>query len=292
MEISYYPGCTLKTKAINFETSALALLEKLDVKAIELKDWNCCGVMFSQSQDNLMKQLAPIRTLIRAKESGRDRLLTLCSMCYNTLKRSALFIQENEDKRDKINDFMDLEETEYFGNEIEVVNILTLLDEIDKDKLKASIVKDAKDLKVATYYGCLLTRPKEVAIDNVEDPQIMENLLEAAGCKPVYFPFKTECCASFQVVSRKDIARERTRKIVDSARKNGAEMILLACPLCEYNLDKLQKELNEEASIFETLPFLYVTQLLAILAGVDPEINDYSKHYIDPRPVLERKGLL
>ena len=291
MEISYFPGCTLKTKALNFEKTALALLELLDVKPVELKQWYCCGVSFSLSEDNLMLQLAPIRTLIKTKEAGSDRLLTLCSMCYNTLKRAQIFLKEDPERVKKVNDFMYRETTEYYGDEVEVVHILKLMEEVGAEKIKQNIKKKV-NLKVAPYYGCLLLRPKEVAIDNSEQPQIMEQLLEVAGCEVVDFPFKTECCCSYQIVDKRGLVKKRTEKIINSAVKNGAEVIVLSCPLCGYNLDAVQKEIKEENPEFKTIPVLYFTQLLSLMAGLSPELNDFSLHYIDPKPILEREGLL
>lgn len=292
MEISYFPGCTLKTKAVNFENTALAVLKKFDIDAKELNNWFCCGAVFSLASDNLMYQLSSIRTLIKAKETGNKRLLTLCSMCYNTLKRAALLVQNDEEKRKKINDFMYKEETEFNGDEVEVVHILKLFEEIGLEKIENNVEKKVNGLKVAPYYGCLLLRPKEIAIDSPEDPAIMENILEAAGCESVYFPFKTECCASYQIVNKKEIVMERTKKIVRSALKNGADLIVLNCPLCDFNLDAVQEELKLSDSNFETIPVLYFTQLIALIMGIDPEINDFALHNVDPRPLLEKKGLL
>jgi len=292
MDIAYYPGCTLKTKGINFEKTALAFLELFDVNAVELEDWYCCGVMYSQTTDNLMHQLAPIRTLIKAKESGSKELLTLCSMCYNTLKRSQLFIQSDEEKREKINNFMD-REIDFNGDEVEIVHILNLLEQIGVDKLRAKIEKDVSDIKFAPYYGCVLTKPKEISIvPNPEDPEIIEEILEGIGFESVYYPFKNECCGSFQVVNQRDIVKERTRKIVSTAINNEADFIVLTCPLCFYNLDAVQKDIKKEDEHFKTIPILYITQLLALAYGLDPDLNDFSLHHIDPRPTLERKGLL
>ncbi len=292
MEISYFPGCTLKTKAKNLENTALPLLNLFDVKAEELEKWYCCGVSFSQAKDNLMLQLAPIRILIRAKESGNKRLLTLCDMCYNTLQRAILFIKSDEENRKKINDFMDREETEFYGDEVEVIHLLSLLKEIGLDEIKKKRTKEADDLKVAPYYGCMLLRPKEVAVDSSEDPSIMEEILASAGCKTVYYPFRTECCGSYQIVNEENIVKAQTRRIVTSASKNGADLIVLSCPLCHYNLDEVQKQIADEDENFKPVPVLYLTQLLGLTMGLDPGVNDFSAHYIDPRPVLEIKGLL
>ncbi len=88
MKITYYPGCTLKSTAKNFEDSALCSLKNLEVDFEELPRWNCCGTVFSLATDDLIHHVAPIRNLIRVKESNSNRVLTLCAMCYNTLKRA------------------------------------------------------------------------------------------------------------------------------------------------------------------------------------------------------------
>ena len=292
MDISYYPGCSIKTSGINFEKTALEVLRLFNITVHELEDWYCCGVMYSMASDNLMLQVAPVRTLIKAKESGNKKLLTICSMCYNTLKRAEIFIRNDEEKRRTINEFMDLERTEFNGDEVEVVHILQLFEYIGLEVLSSKMKKKKSTIKIAPYYGCLLTRPREVAIDSVEEPMIMERVLNAAGYDTVYFPFKTECCCSFQVVNVRDIVKDRTRKIVSSAVSNDADMLAVCCPLCDYNLDAVQKEIKEQDSSFQTVPVLYFTQLLALLFGIDPSINDFSQHYIDPRPTLQRTGLL
>ncbi len=292
MELAYYPGCTLKTTGINFEKTALALLDRLEVTAVELEDWYCCGVMPSQTTDTLMHQLAPLRTLIKTKEARYDRLLTLCSMCYNTLKRAQLFIQHHDGNRDTINAFMD-RESDFSGDEVEVVHLLSLFEEIGIETMKQAVQTTVKDFKFAPYYGCLLTKPKEISIaEPIESPTILETVMSTAGFEPIYFPFKTECCASFQVVNRRDIVKTRTRTIVTSAVKNGAEAIVTSCPLCLYNLDAVQKDIQTEDASFHTIPVLYFTQLLMFACNLDPALNDFSLHHIDPRPLLKEKGLL
>ena len=130
MKISYYPGCTLKTTAKNFEDSAIAALMRLGVELTELPRWNCCGTVYSLASDDLIHKLAPIRNLIRVKEQKQSRVLTLCAMCYNTLKRANIFIREDSESRDKMNDFMYREEIDYEGD-VEVLHLLEFLrDEI------------------------------------------------------------------------------------------------------------------------------------------------------------------
>ena len=94
MNLSYYPGCTLKTKAKNFEDSAIASMAALGVNLIELPRWNCCGTVYSLAEDDLVHHIAPVRILIRVQERGENKVATLCSFCYNTLERANLMMRE------------------------------------------------------------------------------------------------------------------------------------------------------------------------------------------------------
>ena len=293
IEVSYMPGCTLKTKAKNFETSTLKLLELLDVRAEELVDWYCCGTTYSLASDNVMNHLAPIRTLIKAKESGREELLVLCSMCYNTLRRTQELVRGDVEKREKINEFMYDEDTDFRGDEVQVLHLLTLIKEkIGFEALQEKCTKETGDLKIAPYYGCMLLRPREIAVDpSSEDPSIMEELFSACGVESVYFPFKTECCGSYQTVNEKQSVVSRTKVITESAVKNGADLIVTSCPLCYYNLDAYQQQVAETTPGFRTIPVMYISQILALLAGLEGT-NDFSLHTVDPQPVLRKRKLL
>jgi heterodisulfide reductase subunit B len=291
MELSYYPGCTLKTKAKNFEDSAIASMAALGINLKEIPRWNCCGAVYSLADDDLIHQLAPIRDLIRVKEQGRDKVVTLCSFCFNTLKRANLLMRNDAEKRKTLNSFMD-DEIEYNG-EVEVVHLLEVLrDDIGwktiSDKLKVPL----KNLKLAPYYGCTLLRPQEVAIDQVERPTILHQLLLALGAEPIDFPFAAKCCGSFQVVGNREVALESAWNILSSAVEWQAEALVLSCPLCDFNLAGKQEELRQKYREFKGIPTLYFTQLLALALGLDRKVCRFELNYQDPQPLLESKGLL
>ena len=185
MKASYYPGCTLKTKAKNLEEAAVASMAALGVEFQELPRWNCCGAVHSLADDDLIHHVAPVRDLIRAKEQGSDQVVTLCSMCYNTLARANLLMRNDEVKRKTINDFMN-EEKPYKG-EVEVVHFLNFLrDSVGWDNLAGKIKAPLNGMKIASYYGCTLVRPKDVAIEPA-DGRIMNEFVEALGAAPVRF---------------------------------------------------------------------------------------------------------
>jgi heterodisulfide reductase subunit B len=162
MELCYYPGCTLKTKAANFEESAIASMAVLGVDLVELERWNCCGTVYSLAEDDLVHHIAPVRTLIRVKGRGENRVVTLCSFCYNTLKRANLLVKNSEEKRNTLNSFM-TEEIDYDGS-VETVHLLSVLrDDIGREAIAGKVTNPLSGLKLAAYYGCTLLRPEEAA---------------------------------------------------------------------------------------------------------------------------------
>jgi heterodisulfide reductase subunit B2 len=297
MKIPYYPGCTLKTSAKNFEESAIACAKTMNIELIELPRWNCCGTVFSLTSDDLMHHVAPIRNLIRIQEMNKQglvkdefRLVTLCSMCYNTLKRANLRVKENPEDLEKINSLMDEEEN--YEGKVEVIHFLKLLQDKGFEKVEEKVKNPLKNLKVAPYYGCMLLRPKEVAIDDPEDPTIQEELLEKLGAEVINNPFKKLCCGSYQTVQDKNIVVELSYSILTRAQKEGAEAIITSCPLCAFNLDNRQKEVKGKYPYFKEIPVFYFTQLMSIAFGLDQKYCRFDLNYIDPEPLIKSKGLL
>ncbi len=292
----YYPGCTLKTKAQNFERSAIEVAKTLAVELVEPSRWNCCGTVFSLADDDLIHHVAPIRNLVRIEEMNKNgiveenRVVVLCSMCYNTLKRSNLRVRENEDDLTKINDLMYREE-DYKGS-IEIIHFLELLEEIGFEEVKTKVKKPLSNLKIAPYYGCMLLRPKEIGIDDPEDPTIQADLLDTLGAEVIDFPYKKLCCGSYQTVHEKNAVANLTYDILTQARMEGADVLVTSCPLCAFNLDNRQKIVKQKHTEFPEIPVLYFTQLMAIAFGLDENYYGLDQNYIDPMPLLKEKNLL
>ncbi len=290
MKLAYYPGCTLKTKAANLEEPALASLEALGFRLDEIDRWNCCGAVYSLADDDLIHQVAPVRNLIRARQQGNDRVVILCSFCLNALKRANLLMKGDAEKRDTLNRFMD-EEPEYTG-EVRVLHLLEVLrDDIGWETLSKKVKQPLRGLKLAPYYGCTLLRPREVAIDNVENPSVMQDFLAALGATPVEFPESTRCCGSYQVVGNPGDIPGYARDILRSAGRRGAEGLVLTCPLCDYDLGKGQQELVKKEG-FPGMPLFYFTQLLALALGLDPAVCRFDLNFGDPEAFLQEKGVI
>lgn len=291
MDLSYFPGCTLKTRARNFEESAIAAMGVLGVNLAELPRWNCCGTVYSLADDDLVHHVAPVRNLIRVREQGGNRVVTLCSFCYNTLKRADLLMRNSPENRDTLNSFMD-EEMDYDA-EVEVLHLLQVLrDDVGWEAVAGKVRRPLADLRVVPYYGCTLTRPREAAIDSVEKPTVLQQLLETLGATVIDFPLATECCGSFEIVSGPDSVTERAQAILGMAARLGAEAIVVTCPLCSHNLGQGLASLSGRYSDFAAMPIVYFTQLLALALGVAPDLCGFDLSFGDPSALLQEKGLL
>ncbi len=295
-KIAYFPGCTLKTTASNLEIPAIESAKVLGIEMIEIPKWNCCGVVASLTSDDLMHHLAPIRNMIRVEEMNEKgelddyRMLTLCSMCYNTLKKSNKRIKENQEEMDALNDFMYLEDG--YEGKVEVVHLLEILREIGFDKVKEKVEKRLEGLKVAPYYGCMLLRPKEVGLDDPEAPQILEDFVESIGADAIDFDAMHRCCGSYHTVTDKDIVITLAKDIIENAHKFGADCMITTCPLCAFNLDSRQMEIQEQYPDFQTMPIFYFSQLLAIALGLPEDKWGFEKNYVDPKPLLKEKNII
>jgi heterodisulfide reductase subunit B len=287
MKYGFYPGCTLKTQAKNLEETTVAALAALGIPLTELSRWNCCGAMFGLAEDELLHQLAPVRNLVRARAQGFSKLVTVCSLCYHVLKRANRLMQREPEKRKAINSFM--EGNGDYRGEVEVVHVLEVLrDDIGWDQVARRVRSPLAGLKVATYYGCTLLRPREIALDVPENPAIFEDLLRALGASPVYFPAASRCCGSFQVVSDGDFTNRCVREITDSARQAGAEALIMSCPLCRFNITRNQAAMVQAGLGRGELPVFYFTELLAGALGVAREKALFDLDSPAREPVLQQ----
>lgn len=265
MDVSYFPGCTLRTKAKHLDQYARACAQKLGVRLCEIPDWQCCGGVYVTANDEIATKLSSVRALSAAADAQQP-LVTVCSACHNVLKQTNYAMQTDAVFRDTVNRYI-AQQTAFapYNGQTTVYHYLELLrDVIGFDKVKRAVVHTCKGQKIAAYYGCLLLRPGAVMrMDDPENPQIMEDLLRAVGAEPVSWASRNECCGGYITLENASAAHARAQTISDNARANGATCIMTACPLCKYNLEKCQS----------SLPVVYFTEVLAQALGVKEEIN-------------------
>ena len=257
---SYFPGWTLKNKAIELDAYARFSAEALGFELKEIEEWQCCGGVYPMSQKEVAPKLPSVRALADARDNKQD-LVTLCAACYNVLKQTNDAILNDGFTAFKANTYLKQDGIEYNG-ETKVLHFLEILrDVIGWDNVKAAVKNPLKGKKIGAYYGCLLLRPANVMkFDDPENPQIIEDFIKAIGATPVIFAQRNECCGAYTMFEDNSIPEKRANAIISNAEDFGAEMLVTSCPLCRYNLIKNKKDSN--------LDVIYFTELLAEALGV------------------------
>ncbi|MBI5234575.1 MAG: CoB--CoM heterodisulfide reductase iron-sulfur subunit B family protein [Deltaproteobacteria bacterium] len=288
MKIPYYPGCTLNTVAKPFDISARESALALGFEMEEMSQWNCCGATYPLTPDNVMALAAPAKVLSGARKAG-DTLTTLCSVCYNVLKRTNKTLKDNKEIRSIVSDFI---EEDYDGS-LDILHFLEILrDRIGYDRIKAAVKRPLKGIKAGAYYGCMLLRPfEDMGIDDHEAPTILEDLLNTLGAEPSVFPNRIECCGAHLAMGRNDIVEKLSGDVMGSAAGFGAEIIVTSCPLCQYNLEKSQGKLRAEGAGYRSVPIVYFTQVLGLALGQSEDTLGFDKNLWDIRPLLRERGV-
>lgn len=280
---SYYPGCTLKSSAREYDVSARLSCRALGIDLQEIDDWACCGASSAHSTNGLLATALPARDLSKAGKAGRP-LVAACAMCFSRLKLAANEL-ESEEGRKKVSAVAGVEPSV-------APPVVHLLEVVDSRLDSIVAARRLGGLRVACYYGCLLVRPRgTVGIDDAENPQIMDRLLRRLGAEPVAWAFKTECCGAGLPLARPDIVFRLCHRILDQAKKAGADCIAVACPECHSNLDMHQAEIRASYKDDTAMPVVYFTQLLGLALGFSPAELHLDKHMTDPVPALAAKGL-
>lgn len=277
MNFGYYPGCSLEGSAREFDKSLKKVLSVLSTGLQEVDDWSCCGASSAHASSRILSTALPARNLMLAGTQGMKNVVAPCAACYNRLVSARHEMEVHETVRSSVNELSGMN---YSGSP-QILNIIQLFQEIGTDKIKENIRTDLHGVRAACYYGCLLLRPFEITgFDDAENPSSMEALVTALGAKTVSWNFKTECCGASHSIAHTEIVETLSARIIKDAKKHGADVIIVACPMCHSNLDMRQVNMIKKFPGFEQMPVLYLTELIGIAFGVSPEELGIDKHFI------------
>ncbi len=284
MKLAYYPGCSLKGTSFEYEVSLLRILKALNIEVKEIPDWNCCGASAAHSINHNISVALPARNLAIAEKEGFESVLAPCAACSNRLKTADYELQADDILKKRITDSIEMP----YNAKIGISNMLEFLnDVVGKDKIKSMVKKRLTGLKVASYYGCLLVRPPKIMqFDDPENPMSMDELVGLTGAEPVNYSFKTECCGAINSLSKPDVVMALTGNILYDIKKHGADLVVVACPLCHSNLDVRQREIERKYAEKLGLPVFFITELLGLSFGIS-----YKDLAIEGHMVAADKGL-
>ncbi len=272
-EIAYYPGCALHASAHEYDTSTRAVAEVLGLRLRELKGWRCCGATAAHQTSAEIATELPAANLDLASRAGFQAVTAPCVACFSRLRHA------QADAPDRT------------PGGLRVQHLLHTLLEIGADAIRERTTSPLRGMRVACYYGCLLTRPPAVTgAARPENPTEMDRLITALGGEPVAWSYKTECCGAGHTVVRPELVVELTGRILRNAQAAGAEALAVACPLCHSNLDARQPEAARAAGVTQ-MPAFYFTQLMALAFGLREKDAGLRRLMIDPVPLLRMRGL-
>ena len=273
MKLAYYPGCVSLSTGKEMDVSTRAVCAALEIELEELSDWNCCGAT------HVSNELVAAGLAARNMAQTDLPIMTSCSICYSNL-RSAVRRLEEPEIRERVNSVL---EKKYSGASIRHA-LDVILESLEKKDER--IVLPLKEMKIAAYYGCLLTRP--VGQYSPQFPTILEELIRRLEGEPVELRHKTACCGGPIFMPREDAADDIAFAILAEAKEAGAEAIVTVCPLCHLMLDAKQRALEDKKGQKSGIPVLYVTQLVGIALGLGPDELGLEMNSVSPMAVVER----
>ena len=288
MKYAYYPGCSGSGTSKEYEISTRAVCRALGLEFTEIEDWSCCGSTPAHSLDPVLSAALSARNLILAAKNGADAVATPCPSCLSNLKlgRHKMSAPAFKNKVDSLLDAPSPQDPASLPDAFSVLQIIT--EQINREDLHRRVTRPLEGIRVACYYGCLMSRPPEVMrFDDCENPMAMDNLLTALGAEAVPFAMKTECCGSSLGIPRKDVTANLVGRILGNAKSFGADCVITACPLCHMNLDLRQRQAEHAVRQKFNIPVLYYTQILGLAFGLPAEDLLLDKLAVSPAGLLQ-----
>jgi heterodisulfide reductase subunit B2 len=284
MTLAYYPGCSLHKSSAEFDVSTRKMLAVLGVQYQEVPEWTCCGSTPAHMMDHLLAQALAARNLRQAALVGEE-MLAPCPSCFQREKNAEVEIHKSDSFRAEVNEVLD---TPYTGR-VTVYGLPEFLTKfVGEEKIAGLVKTDLSQLRVVPYYGCLLGRPGELTGEkDIEQPMMMDLLLQAAGADVKWWNYKTECCGASVGMPKMEIQRRLSGKIIEQALAAGAEAIVVCCPLCHVNLDLKQAQINKYLGTDYKVPILYLSQVIGLALGLSAADVMLDKNVVDPAPLVK-----
>jgi heterodisulfide reductase subunit B len=283
--LAYYPGCSLHGTSGEFDASFKATARALGLTLQEIPGWECCGNTAAHSINRLLAAALPVNELAKVEQDMKlDAVAVPCAACYSRFKTGA---HEVEDNAQTASDVRAVVGRAYNGG-VTVQNLIDVYhDAVGLDELAAKVTRPFAGLKVACYYGCLLTRPPKVTLaDDPEYPTHMDEVVKALGCTPVDWNYKTDCCGASLALTEQQIVDDLVTRILTDAKACGADAVSVACPLCQVNLDGRQTEIMRTDKDWQPIPVVFLSQLVGRAIGLGEKELRLKKHLIDIMAVM------
>ena len=281
MKYAYFPGCSQESTAEEYNHSLQAVARRLEtMDLVEMHDWNCCGATPAATVDPMLPHALAARNLAIAEEMGMD-MVAPCAACYKNINKASHVLNDDPDLLARINATLS---DHQLGCAPKVRHPLdVVINDVGGDSVP--VEKPLRGLKVASYYGCLITRP-EGGFDDPEHPQSMDRLMEALGAEAVDWPYKTKCCGGAIYITTEDISLAMSADILAHAKAAGANAVAVGCPFCQLLLDLYQDKLEAIKGTVFHLPIFFFSQLMGLAMGLNRAELGLEKLVVPPFELL------
>ena len=277
MKVGIYPGCSLTGTAKEYNESVFALASAFGIEFAQIPEWNCCGATAAHNINKELSLALPTRIMALAEQSGIEEVVVPCAACYNRLIVTQSELKKHPELKNRITEVIEMN----YAGSLKILNVIEWIDKYIIPNIDEKIVKPFNH-KVACYYGCLLVRPGKILnYDRVEDPQTMDIVMNKIGATSVDYPFKTECCGAGLSISRTDIVSKLSGKLLEDAENRGAEAIIVACPMCQSNLDMRRNNINKYWNKKFKIPVIFVTQAIGCSIGLPASKIGLNRHFVE-----------
>jgi heterodisulfide reductase subunit B len=228
-----------------------------------------------------------------APQGGTHDLVAPCSACYLNLKKCDKYMRVDPALAEKVNLALAAGGLAYKPGSVHVRHLLdVVMEDVGCPTIASRVTRPLKGLRVAPYYGCLISRPGlRVDEHNPEYPMILDELLGCLGAQVVDFPLKTHCCGGHMTQISETTGFELIRRLVKGAADYQADVIVTVCPMCQLNLDGFQGAMNRYFKTAYHVPVLYFTQMMGLAFGLGIEALGIGAEFVDARPALAKIGV-
>ena len=270
MEFALLRCCVTKASLNQYELSTDAVLGKLGVDLVEIKEFNCCGYPL-KNVNFKAHALLSARNLSLAERRNLN-ITSLCNCCYGSVKHINHLMKEDAAFRKEINAKLEKEGLRYNG-EVEVKHLLEIFyEDIGMTHIKEQVAKPYSGLKIATHYGCHLIRPEKMV--RKTDPgatSIFDQLVEISGAESIDWPAQLECCGSPVWGTNDELSMDLTQRKISDATVSDADYLCVSCPFCQLQFDRVQNTFLSKRNGNSRLPSILYTQLLGLSLGIAAE---------------------
>ena len=301
-KVAYYPGCALEGSGGPYDRSTRALVKELNLEMVNLQDCNCCGAMEVKNIHPMLQTYMSARNLAIASEKmGFDAVMAPCNGCYHNLKKAEYECATSAETMQTVQDLAQKAGDPVYRGDVRTIHLLEwLIEEIGADGIKQRIRKNLNGIRIANYYGCMYTRPRQIfpekdqgpGSESSHQPHYMDDLLAAAGAINVDYPLKTACCGGAHTLSDSDTSTQLVLNLLQAAEEAGAEVIATECPTCHSSLEMHQIRAETQFGIKTCVKILYFTQLLGLALGLSARKLAIHENVSDSLDFLNEKGVI